>query len=136
VSAGAAAGEISTAAILEAAIEAFAERGYEGTSVRDVARSLGGSHNLIPNRIGSKEDLWYAAVDHAARQQYAALAMTFTDRPETEDLREPFARLEALVARTGSEAVGLRGARRRHDRRGPQRDERRAAHLAEQGVVR
>ncbi len=49
--------------VLEAALEAFAEHGFAGTSVREVARQLGVSHNLIPQRFGSKERLWYAAVD-------------------------------------------------------------------------
>jgi AcrR family transcriptional regulator len=49
--------------VLEAALEAFAEHGFAGTSVREVARKLGVSHNLIPQRFGSKERLWYAAVD-------------------------------------------------------------------------
>ena len=91
--------DIPTSDILEVAIDTFAEHGYAGTSVREIARSLGGSHNLIPQRIGSKEQLWYTAVDHAARQQYAALAMTFADRPESEEPMDPFERLEALVAR-------------------------------------
>lgn len=51
-------------AILDAALEAFAENGYLGTSVREVSRSLGVSHNLVPQRFGTKERLWYAAVDH------------------------------------------------------------------------
>jgi AcrR family transcriptional regulator len=50
--------------ILDAALEAFAEDGYAGTSVRDLARRLGVSHNLVPQRFGSKERLWYTAVDH------------------------------------------------------------------------
>lgn len=50
--------------LLDAALTAFAELGYEGTSVREIARKLGVSHNLIPQRFGSKERLWYAAVDH------------------------------------------------------------------------
>jgi len=50
--------------VLEAALEAFAEHGFAATSVREVARQLGVSHNLIPQRFGSKERLWYAAVDH------------------------------------------------------------------------
>ncbi len=32
--------------------------------MRDLCRRLGVSHNLIHQRFGSKEDLWYAAVDH------------------------------------------------------------------------
>jgi AcrR family transcriptional regulator len=51
--------------VLRASLEAFAERGFEATSVREIARGLGVSHNLIPQRFGSKEQLWYRAVDHA-----------------------------------------------------------------------
>jgi AcrR family transcriptional regulator len=50
--------------LLEAVLQSFAEYGYEGTSVREIARGLDVSHNLIPQRFGSKEKLWYAAVDH------------------------------------------------------------------------
>jgi AcrR family transcriptional regulator len=53
--------------LLDAALAAFAERGFDGTSVREIARDLGVSHNLIPQRFGSKERLWYAAIDHGAR---------------------------------------------------------------------
>jgi AcrR family transcriptional regulator len=57
-------------AILDAALGAFAEHGFAATSVRELARGLGVSHNLVPQRFGSKERLWYAAVDHG----FAALA--------------------------------------------------------------
>jgi AcrR family transcriptional regulator len=57
-------------AILDAALEAFAEDGFNGMSVRDISRRLGVSHNLVPQRFGSKEKLWHAAVDHG----FAALA--------------------------------------------------------------
>ena len=50
--------------LLEAVLQSFAENGYDGTSVREIARGLDVSHNLIPQRFGSKEKLWYAAVDH------------------------------------------------------------------------
>ena len=50
--------------LLEAVLQSFAENGYDGTSVREIARGLDVSHNLIPQRFGSKETLWYAAVDH------------------------------------------------------------------------
>ena len=53
----------SREAILGAALRAFATHGYEGMSVRTLARELGVSHNVIPQRFGNKEKLWYTAVD-------------------------------------------------------------------------
>lgn len=50
--------------LLDLALQSFAELGFEGTSVRDLCRRLGVSHNLIHQRFGTKEALWYAAVDH------------------------------------------------------------------------
>jgi TetR/AcrR family transcriptional regulator len=54
---------VSDNALLDAALQSFGENGYEGASVREIARRLQVSHNLIPQRFGSKEKLWYAAVD-------------------------------------------------------------------------
>jgi AcrR family transcriptional regulator len=50
--------------LLEAALRAFAERGYEGMSVRDLARQVGVSHNLVHHHYGSKRELWRAALEH------------------------------------------------------------------------
>tara|TARA_R110001599_G_scaffold353826_1_gene599255 strand:+ start:27154 stop:27792 length:639 start_codon:yes stop_codon:yes gene_type:complete len=50
--------------LLDAVLQGFGENGYDGTSVREIARRLKVSHNLIPQRFGSKEKLWYAAVDY------------------------------------------------------------------------
>ena len=55
---------VSDEVLLETALQAFAQNGFDGASVREIARRLNVSHNLIPQRIGSKEALWYAAVDH------------------------------------------------------------------------
>lgn len=63
--------------ILDAAFRAFATHGYEGVSVRTLNRELGVSHNLIHQRFGSKEGLWYAAVDRAFGSQVNELATTF-----------------------------------------------------------
>jgi TetR/AcrR family transcriptional regulator len=49
--------------ILLVALRSFADRGYDGTSVRELNQELGVSHNLINRRFGSKERLWRAAVD-------------------------------------------------------------------------
>src|SRR5882757_7324086 len=63
--------------ILDAAFLAFATYGYDGATVRTLNRELGVSHNLIHQRFGSKQGLWYAAVDRAFSQQVAELATAF-----------------------------------------------------------
>lgn len=57
-------GEQTRRRLLAAALEAFAERGYEAMSVRDLARQLGVSHNLVHHHHGSKWELWQAALEH------------------------------------------------------------------------
>lgn len=52
-------------ALLDAALGAFAAHGYDGTSVRDLARQVGVSHNLVHHHYGSKRALWQAALAHA-----------------------------------------------------------------------
>lgn len=96
---------VTTEALLDAALEAFAERGYDGTSVRELARSLGVSHNLIPQRIGSKDALWHAAVDRAFAVLAAALADAVVEHGDSDDID----RLRILVARF-IEANALRPA--------------------------
>ena len=63
--------------ILDEAFRAFATYGYDGVAVRTLNRELGVSHNLIHQRFGSKQGLWYAAVDRAFSQQIAELATAF-----------------------------------------------------------
>jgi AcrR family transcriptional regulator len=63
--------------ILDAAFRAFATYGYDGVAVRTLNRELGVSHNLIHQRFGSKQSLWYAAVDRAFGQQSTELATWF-----------------------------------------------------------
>jgi AcrR family transcriptional regulator len=63
--------------ILDAAFRAFATYGYDGVAVRTLNRELGVSHNLIHQRFGSKQRLWYAAVDRAFSQQVTQLSTAF-----------------------------------------------------------
>lgn len=48
--------------ILRAARRTFAKRGYDATSVREVARELGVDAALIAHHFGAKETLWLAVV--------------------------------------------------------------------------
>lgn len=49
--------------LLDAAIAAFSENGYKGTSTRDIAERAGVHHPLITYHFKNKEQLWRAAVD-------------------------------------------------------------------------
>ncbi len=60
--------EIDLEKLLQAALDAFAQNGYDGTSVRKLSRRLGVSHALLTARFGSKEGLWFAAMEHALAQ--------------------------------------------------------------------
>lgn len=74
--------------VLERALTAFAERGYDGVSVRRLARELRVSHNLIHHYYGSKRGLWEAAVelafDAAGRDLFAWIERN-SRRPDWED---------------------------------------------------
>jgi AcrR family transcriptional regulator len=97
---------IDTDALLDRALEMFAERGYEGTSVRELARAVGVSHNLIPQRVGSKEQLWFAAVDRGFNALALELAQAVANQPDAADDAD---RLRAILV-TFVEVNALRPA--------------------------
>src|SRR6266481_407375 len=76
-------------AILDAAIAEFAERGFEGASIRAIADRLGLQHPLITYHYRSKDILWRAAAEHAFAQIRAGWD---TSAPENSDLA-PLGRL-------------------------------------------
>ena len=65
--------ERTRGAIVGAALSLFAERGFEGVSVRDIAQKAGTTHGLIRHHFGSKEGVWRAVVDAADGEYVAAL---------------------------------------------------------------
>ena len=62
--------------------------------MRDVCRRLGVSHNLVHERFGSKESLWYAAIEHGFSALAAELA-TAAQQAEGDELD----RLRAVLIR-------------------------------------
>jgi AcrR family transcriptional regulator len=51
--------------ILEAALQAFAERGFDGATTREIAARAGANLGLLQYHFGGKLPLWRAAVDRA-----------------------------------------------------------------------
>jgi len=54
--------------LLDAALEAFSENGFKGTSTRDIAERAGVHHPLITYHFKNKEELWRASADRIFRQ--------------------------------------------------------------------
>ncbi|HEY1974354.1 MAG TPA: TetR/AcrR family transcriptional regulator [Pseudonocardia sp.] len=81
----------STDQLLSVALDAFATYGYQGVSVRTLNRELGVSHNLLHQRFGSKQAIWYAAVDHGFGRLTAELARA------TAEQDDPLAQLRAFI---------------------------------------
>jgi AcrR family transcriptional regulator len=60
--------------ILDAALAAFASQGYDAMSLRSLNAELGLSHGTISQRFGTKERLYYAAVDRGFATFFADIA--------------------------------------------------------------
>ena len=60
--------------LLDAALDAFSENGFQGTSTRNIAERAGVHHPLITYHFKNKEELWRAAADRIFTEFNAALA--------------------------------------------------------------
>lgn len=70
-------GQRTRQAILDAALELFAENGYFGTSLRDVASAVGVRESALYNYFKSKEALFDALIlahQHTSNERLASLA--------------------------------------------------------------
>jgi AcrR family transcriptional regulator len=79
--------------LLDAAIQAFSENGFKGTSTRDIADRAGVHHPLITYHFKNKDQLWRAATDRIFREFHVSLIKSMAVVPEV----DPKARGEAFV---------------------------------------
>jgi AcrR family transcriptional regulator len=79
--------------LLDAAIEAFSESGFKGTSTRDIADRAGVHHPLITYHFKNKDQLWRAAADRIFRQFNVSLVKAMAEVPES----KPKARAETFI---------------------------------------
>jgi TetR/AcrR family transcriptional regulator len=75
------------ASILDAAIAEFAQRGFEGASIRAIADRLDLQHPLITYHYRSKDILWRAAAEHAFAQIHAEWDISAPERSELSPLQ-------------------------------------------------
>ena len=79
--------------LLDAAIDAFSENGFKGTSTRDIADRAGVHHPLITYHFKNKDQLWRAAADRIFREFNVSLVKAMAEVPEI----DPKARAEAFI---------------------------------------
>ncbi|NIL95373.1 MAG: TetR family transcriptional regulator [Woeseiaceae bacterium] len=79
--------------LLDAAIEAFSENGFKGTSTRDIADRAGVHHPLITYHFKNKDQLWRTATDRIFREFNISLVKAMAEIPDV----EPKAKAEAFV---------------------------------------
>ena len=53
--------------VLETAIDLFSERGYAGTSIRDIAKAIDRSVSNVCHYFKNKEDLWLAILEYSVQ---------------------------------------------------------------------
>jgi len=79
--------------LLDAALEAFSENGFKGTSTRDIAERAGVHHPLITYHFKNKEELWRASADRIFTQFNNALRQA---RQESQGLC-PRSRMASMI---------------------------------------
>lgn len=83
--------------ILRIARQTFARRGFEATSVREIARDCGVDPALVAHHFGSKDSLWTAVVQQIAEQALPLIAATAALRTMPLGARERVERAITLV---------------------------------------
>src|ERR1700744_2173939 len=105
---------------IDTACALFAERGYRGTSMKDLAEALGVRASSLYNHVPSKQDILFAimdkAMDRALQAQDEALAgvedVSGQLRAATESLVRYFLRNPAEVTVCNTEVRSLAAANR------------------------
>jgi AcrR family transcriptional regulator len=84
--------------ILDAAETLFADRGFAGAAVRDIAGAVGLNAASLYNHFGGKEELYEAVLDRGLRPVFELLAEIRADEDLDEDDLEALDRLVAHFA--------------------------------------
>ena len=77
--------------LMDTAIDLFAEKGFNGTSIRDIANAMGVSASSIYHFFGNKEGLWVAILRYSVEELPAQL------REVSQLDMDPVERFELLV---------------------------------------
>ncbi len=83
--------------LLDAAVAAFSENGFKGTSTRDIAERAGVHHPLITYHFKNKDQLWRAAADRVFLKFRQSLAASLKDNDGVDAKRRMATLIRAYV---------------------------------------
>ena len=92
--------------LLDAALEAFSENGFKGTSTRDIAERAGVHHPLITYHFKNKEELWRAAADRVF-SDFSATLMSARRAAENQSPRDRMAAMLRTYVRYAAHRPAL-----------------------------
>jgi len=95
-------------ALLDAAAKLFAERGFDRTTVREIAKEAGANQSLLFRYFGSKEALFEAVIARNTREQIASTAPERLFSTSLRSMLEPGERnrtLETYLRSPGSDSA-------------------------------
>jgi AcrR family transcriptional regulator len=96
-------------ALLDAGAKLFAERGFDRTTVRDIAKLAGANQSLLFRYFGSKEALFEAVIARSGREQLAATPperlFSTSLRSMLDPVGQPNRALETYLRSSGSDGV-------------------------------
>ena len=88
--------------IVSAALEQFAERGFDAVSVREIAAQAGVTHGMIRHHFGSKLDVWKAALEGVFEHYRQALLPKIQEARAGEEPLQAFRKLVAEFIRVST----------------------------------
>jgi len=90
-------------AIIEAAKELFSQRGFRGTTTRELAAAIGVSEPVLYQHFATKRDLYTAIIDQKSKAESEKFRALLDDATKSNDDRAFFQRLASLIFRWHSE---------------------------------
>jgi AcrR family transcriptional regulator len=111
---------LSRATVIDTACELFAERGFRGAAMKDIAEALGVRASSLYNHVTSKQDILFAIMEKAMDRAITAQEKALVDagdvsgqlRAATESLVLDFLRNPAEVTVCNTEVRSLEPANR------------------------
>jgi len=93
--------------LIEVAIDLFASKGFRGTSIRDIANSMGMSISNIYHYFGSKEGLLLAILQHSAKQVVDRLSHLYENDLDPVERFQLLIRTHVLMSRDHKKEVKI-----------------------------